>query len=90
MREPNRIPVILKFFRENPAQLSMYLFDSKLHKTPELDDEVEKEWIKYPDLRLGQLLVILNKIKDGPIFNREETKWLIEHGYFKINNSERW
>lgn len=90
MRNPNRIPIILKFFRENPAQLSMFLYNSKLIKSPELTKTFEDLWLANPDLRLGQALINYNIIEDGLAWNKEEDLWLIEHDYFKFEELNFW
>lgn len=90
MRNPNRIPIILKFFRENPTQLSMFLFNIKLTKPVELSEEFEKFWLENPDLRLGQALINYNVIKDSTVWFKEEDNWLIDHGYFKLEEIKFW
>lgn len=82
MRDPNRISKVLEFFRENPAQLSMFLFNTKLAKSPILTEEFEKFWKESPDLRLGQAIIVSKLISDEHSWNKEEVQWLIEHGYF--------
>lgn len=90
MRNPNRIPIIVKFFRENPVQLSMFLFNDKLSKRIELTEEFEKFWKSFPDLRLGQALINCGGIPDGSAWNKEEVDWLIDHEYFKFEELHFW
>src|SRR5690606_515614 len=90
MRNPNRIPIVLKFFRENPEQLSMFLFNEKLTVSPILTNEFEDFWSKGPDLRLGQALINLGLISDGLAWYKEEVDWLIDHEYFKFEELNFW
>lgn len=90
MRDPRRIPIVLKFFRENPVQLSMFLFSDKLTKSPELTKEFEKFWKKYPDLRLGQALININLIPDGQAWFKEEVDWLLDMNYLDVGDIMFW
>ena len=57
-------------------------------------EEIEEEWLKYPDCRLGQLLVNLNLIPskniEHIIWNIEEDDWLIQNGYCNIEDIKFW
>ena len=57
-------------------------------------EEIEEEWLKYPDCRLGQLLVNLNLIPskeiENYIWNIEEDDWLIKNGYCNIEDIKFW
>ena len=57
-------------------------------------EEIEEEWLKYPDCRLGQLLVNLNLIPskniEHIIWNIEEDDWLIKNGYCNIEDIKFW
>ena len=57
-------------------------------------EEIEEEWLKYPDCRLGQLLVNLNLIPskniENHIWNIEEDDWLIKNGYCNIEDIKFW
>ena len=90
MRNPNRIPIVLKFFRENPVQLSMFLYNNKLTKSPVLSEAFEKYWLENPDLRLGQALINSAITPDGLAWNKEEVDWLIDHDYFKFEELNFW
>lgn len=95
MRNPNRIPICLKLLFVNKT-LSHFLgtntpgWAKKLHENWDL---IEKEWIKYPDQRFGQLLsnldLITKEIEDH-IWNIEEDSWLIKNGYCNIEDIGFW
>ena len=57
-------------------------------------EEIKEEWLKYPDCRLGQLLVNLNLIPskniEHIIWNIEEDDWLIQNGYCNIEDIKFW
>ena len=97
MRNSKRIPICLKLLFQNKT---LYHFlgtntpgwAKKLHENWNL---IEKEWLKYPDCRLGQLLVNLNLIPSKNIEHiiwniEEEDDWLIKNGYCNIEDIKFW
>lgn len=95
MRNKLRIPISLKLLFQNKI---LYHFlgtnnpgwAKKLHENWEL---IEKEWIKYPDSRFGQLLSCLNLIDkeiENHIWNIEEDDWLIRNNYCNIEDIKFW
>jgi hypothetical protein len=95
MRNLNRIPICLKLLFINKT---LYHFlgtntpgwAKKLHKNWGL---IEKEWLKYPDSRFGQLLSYLNLVDkeiEDRIWNIEEDIWLIKNGYCNIEDITFW
>ena len=95
MRNPNRISICLKLLFQNKI---LYHFlgtntpgwAKKLHENWDL---MEKEWLKSPDQRFGQLLSNLGLVPkdiEDYIWNIEEDDWLIKNGYCNIEDIKFW
>ena len=95
MRNPNRISICLKLLFQNKI---LYHFlgtntpgwAKKLHENWDL---IEKEWLKSPDQRFGQLLSNLGLVPkdiEDYIWNIEEDDWLIKNGYCNIEDIKFW
>lgn len=92
MRAKERIPIIWKFFRNNPKVFSEFLeLEYKESEGQHLHIDILKYWLVNPDQRLGQVLIDLNFILDDfDIWTRDETSWLIDKGYFKFEELSFW
>ena len=95
MRNSKRIPICLKLLFQNKILYHFLGTDTsgwakKLHENWDL---IEKEWLKSPDQRFGQLLsnlgLVPKDIKDY-IWNIEEDDWLIKNGYCNIEDIKFW
>ena len=96
MRNSKRIPVVLDLMLNK--EILLHFLNTSSQKL--IDDlynnweEIKEEWLKYPDCRLGQLLVNLNLIPskniEHIIWNIEEDDWLIENGYCNIEDIKFW
>ena len=96
MRNSKRIPVVLDLMLNK--EILLHFLNTSSQKL--IDDlynnweEIEEEWLKYPDCRLGQLLVNLNLIPskniEHIIWNIEEDDWLIKNGYCNIEDIKFW
>ncbi len=102
MRNPNRIPICLKFLFQNLI-LSKFLGDypenkhkkcgyaKRIHENWNL---IEEMWLKYPDTRFGQLLCSLRLIPsldiENHIWNIEETTWLVDNNYCTFEEIHFW
>ena len=96
MRNKNRIQIVLDLML-NKETLLHFLNTSSQKLIDDLYnnwEEIKEEWLKYPDCRLGQLLVNLNLIPskniEHIIWNIEEDNWLIENGYCNIEDIKFW
>ena len=96
MRNSKRIPVVL-YLMLNKEILLHFLNTSSQKLIDDLYnnwEEIKEEWLKYPDCRLGQLLVNLNLIPskniEHIIWNIEEDDWLIQNGYCNIEDIKFW
>jgi hypothetical protein len=96
MRNPKRIPICLNLLL-NDDILKKFLntFSNKLlDNVMENCDEIKKTWLKHPDARFGQLLCYLRLIPnmdiENHIWNIEESDWLINNGYCKIEDVKFW
>lgn len=91
MRNKNRIPIVLKLFK-NKDILSDFL---NTHSQQMIDrvynnwDDIVKQWEENPDLRFGQLLFNFDLIPDHP-YNIEEDEWLIKNNYIKFEEIKFW
>lgn len=95
MRNSKRIPICLKLLFQNKI---LYHFlgtntsgwAKKLHGNWDL---IEKEWLKSPDQRVGQLLSnlgLVSKEIENHIWNIDEDDWLIQNGYCNIEDIKFW
>lgn len=94
MRRIERIPIVMKYFRQNTKILAKYCEikqkDAKLLIENHYED-IFYQWIQYPDLRLSQLLVNIELIPDkNGIFFKEEIDFLIEGEYIKKESITFW
>lgn len=96
MRNKNRIKIVLDLMLNKETLLS-FLNTSSQKLMDDLYnnwEEIKEEWLKYPDCRLGQLLVNLNLIPskniEHIIWNIEEDDWLIKNGYCNIEDVKFW
>ena len=95
MRNSKRIPICLKLLFQNKILYHFLGTDTsgwakKLHENWDL---IEKEWLKSPDQRFGQLLSnlgLVSKEIENHIWNIEEDDWLIENGYCNIEDIKFW
>ena len=96
MRNSNRIPIVLNIFKNNPKCCLDFLGDTSLFYLIKLKQklpEIEEEWNKYPDSRLGQLLTSMSLVPKNieyKIWNIEEDDWLIKNGYCKFEDIKFW
>jgi hypothetical protein len=96
MRNPNRIPICLKLLSD--GNILMHFLNRKYKDSIRTITDnwnlIEETWLKYPDLRFGQLLCNLRLIPDidteNHIWNVEEDNWLIDNGYCKIEEIKFW
>ena len=96
MRNKNRIKIVLDLMLNK--EILLHFLNTSSQKL--IDDlynnweEIKEEWLKYPDYRLGQLLVNLNLIPskniEHIIWNIEEDDWLIKNGYCNIEDISFW
>ena len=95
MRNPNRIPICLKLLFQNKMLYHFLGTDTseqakKLHENWDL---IEKEWLKSPDQRFGQLLSnlgLVSKEIENHIWNIDEDDWLIQNGYCNSEDIKFW
>lgn len=97
MRNPKRIDICLKHFRNPPVIWKFLNYkDHDLTKNIIINnwDSIIKFWKQNPDLRFGQLLCVMRLIPDLTIENRiwniEETQWLVDKGYCKLEDINFW
>jgi Txe/YoeB family toxin of Txe-Axe toxin-antitoxin module len=98
MRQHKRIPICLKLLFKNKI-LHHFLNTKTTKKVESINiihqnwELIEKEWVKYPDCRFGQLLSNLgfvDKEVENIIWNIEEDRWLIDNGYIKFEDIKFW
>ena len=95
MRNSKRIPICLKLLFQNKILYHFLSTDTpgwakKLHENWDL---IEKEWLKSPDQRFGQLLSnlgLVSKEIENHIWNIDEDDWLIQNGYCNIEDIKFW
>ena len=96
MRNSNRILICSKLLFQNKILYNFLGTNTpgwakKLHENWEL---IEKEWLKSPDQRFGQLLSnlgLVSKEIENYIWNiEEEDDWLIKNGYCNIEDIKFW
>lgn len=96
MRNPNRIPICLTLFSNENVLLNFLKDPNKYLRTNIYYnwDLIKETWLKYPDLRFGQLLCNLRLIPDidieDEIWSIEEDNWLIDNGYCKLEDIKFW
>ena len=98
MRNSKRIPICLKLLFQN--KILHHFLNTKVTKKVELLsvlhqnwELIEKEWLKSPDQRFGQLLSnlgLVSKEIENYIWNIEEDDWLIQNGYCNIEDIKFW
>ena len=94
-RNKLRIPICLKLLFQNKILYHFLGTDTsgwakKLHENWDL---IEKEWLKSPNQRVGQLLSnlgLVSKEIENHIWNIEEDDWLIQNGYCNIEDISFW
>lgn len=93
MRKPERIPKIMKFFKNNKKAFNEInnIKKGNYHKMF-LDryEELFYKWINYPDLRFTQLLINEGIVPDNGNWSKEESYWLIDKEYFKKKELYLW
>ena len=95
MRNSNRILICSKLLFQNKILYNFLGTNTpglakKLHENWNL---IEKEWLKSPDQRFGQLLSnlgLVSKEIEDYIWNIEEDDWLIKNGYCNIEDIKFW
>lgn len=97
MRNPQRIDIVLskinfdQFILSNSNNLTAQSAEILAEKIEGDIDKIRTEWRKYPDLRLGQLLIIKGYVPDNyRMFNVEEDDWMIENGICSIQDIKFW
>lgn len=100
MRAKIRIPKVMKFFKNNFIAFGTFVstgsnlqYSEVVHIEKLFSENYEElfyEWMEYPDLRFGQLLINKGIVPDGKCWNLEEVDWLIKHGYFKPEELQTW
>jgi len=95
MRNPKRIPIVLDLMLNKETLL--HFLNTSSQKTIDIIynhwERFEKEWIKYPDCRFGQLLSNLDLVPkdiENHIWNIEEDQWLAENGYINYEDIKFW
>jgi hypothetical protein len=91
MRNKNRIPIVLNLML-NKEILFHFLDTSSqriINRIYNNWENIEKEWLENPDLRLGQLLFNRDFILDHP-YNIEEDDWLIKNNYIQFEEIKFW
>lgn len=92
MRAQGRVKIIINTLRLN-KNISDHFFEGiTLNKSAEalLNKDFEDYWLENYDLRLGQALINYDLIPDGNIWNREEVNWLLDNGYFDVEDICFW
>ena len=97
MRPLGRIPLILSLFRDDNIkreyikyQLGEYN-DRALRDWKQAEEYLLEYWFQYPDLRLIQLLCLVQGFPDYvQHYYEEETDWLMQRGYVDGNNILFW
>lgn len=94
MRNPKRIPIILEkidwqLFVDHMVALEQS--EKALNEINSSLNLIEHMWKKYPDLRLGQLLINILIIPDSQIaWNTEEVDWMIQTGQLDFEDICFW
>ena len=95
MRNKLRIPICLDLMLNKETLL--HFLNKSSQKTIDIIynhwERFEKEWLKSPDQRFGQLLSNLDLVPkdiENTIWNIEEDRWLIDNDYIKFENIKFW
>lgn len=95
MRNKLRISIILDLMLNKETLL--HFLNKASQKTIDIIynhwERLEKEWIKCPDYRFGQLLSNLDLVPkdiEDIIWNIEEDDWLVTNGYCNIEDIKFW
>ncbi len=89
MRSKKRIPIVMKFFKNNKEAFKEFAGDYHRNFLDNYE-EIFYEWVEYQDYRFGQLLINLQIIPDGRAWNIEESDWLIEKEYIQPEEIITW
>lgn len=91
MRNKLRIPIVLNLMLNKETLLHFLNTSSQkiIDRIYNNWENIEKEWLKNPDLRFGQLLFNRDFIPDHP-YNIEEDDWLIKNGYCNLEDIKFW
>jgi len=97
MRNIKRIPIVLEkidwelFVRQNTNKISETALAFLLEKIKNDLVNIKEYWLKYPDLRLGQLLINQGYLPDYfKLWNVEETKWLVDNNLCNFEDIHFW
>jgi hypothetical protein len=96
MREIKRIPIILDkinwdLFINQHLKLTDKSFDILKTKIISNLEKIKNHWLKYSDLRLGQLLINEGYLPDNSsLWNVEETKWLVDNKLCNFEDINFW
>lgn len=98
MRNVKRIPIVLDlinwshFITDNTEiKETDDVLPKLIKQIVENINNIKKIWIKYPDSRLGQLLINENYLPDyQKLWFVEEIDWLIDNNYCKYEDIHFW
>lgn len=98
MRNPKRIDIVLthipwKIFLEDNINLKKdsKVLDKLVENVTNNLDKIKKQWLEWPSLRLGQLLINEGYVPDGmKLYHVEEDNWLIENKIVSIEDIKFW
>jgi hypothetical protein len=92
MRNKKRIPICLELFLNKEILLKFLNGprEYELHQIYGNYNIINSFWLKNPDLRFGQLLINLGLAEDGHYWFTEETDWLVNNGYCKLEDINFW
>lgn len=93
MRRPERVPKLMKFFKNNKKVFNEInnIKKGNYHKVF-LDnyEELFYKWMLEPDQRFTQLLINEGVVPDNGNWSREESFWLIQNKYLKPEELTLW
>jgi hypothetical protein len=97
MRNPERIPIILKYLDLKQFIIDLKVFDDDQMIDTLIDFHTSKEkvknfWKENPDYRLVQVLIALNFLPNSPGFwyYTEEEDYLLEKDLIKFEDIKFW